>query len=229
MIRRMSRTTRRRKDGPLGRAARALARWFGQGLLVFVPTVGTVYAVWLVLSWLDSLIGVPIPGLGLVLTLAIILATGFVATNVAGQAVIAIVERGIQKLPLVNVLYSSIKDLLGAFVGDKKSFDRPAMVSVDEARIVKLFGFVTADRFDDPRLAGHVAVYLPQAYNFAGNVIVVPSDRVEYVDADPTQFMAFVVSGGVSAMSGAKTVMDTGTLERTRASQTTIERPGGER
>lgn len=199
-----------------------MARWFGQGLLVFVPTVGTVWTVWVVLSWLDSLIGVGIPGLGLVLTLVLILVTGFVTSNVAGQAAINVLERGFAHLPVVSVLYSSIKDLLGAFVGDKKSFDRPVMVAMDAAGALKVFGFVTCERFDDPRLAGHVAVYLPQAYNFAGNVIVVPRERVERVDADPAQFMAFVVSGGVSAMSGARTVMDASTLGGTRASQTSI-------
>lgn len=199
-----------------------MARWFGQGLLVFVPTVGTVWTVWIVLSWLDSLIGVSIPGLGLVLTVVLILATGFVASNVAGQAAIGVLERGFAHLPVVSVLYASIKDLLGAFVGDKKSFDRPVMVAMDAAGAVKVFGFVTCDRFDDHRLVGHVAVYLPQAYNFAGNVIVVPRERVERVDADPAQFMAFIVSGGVSAMSGARTVMDATTLGGARASQTNV-------
>lgn len=216
----MSSRHRRRKETPLAR----VARWFGQGLLVFVPTVGTLWTVWLVLSWLDSLIGVGIPGLGLVLTLVLILVTGFVASNVAGQAAIGVLERGIAHLPVVSVLYSSIKDLLGAFVGDKKSFDRPAMIALDAAGLVKVFGFVTCDRFDDPRLGGHVAVYLPQAYNFAGNVVLVPRERVEFVDADPAQFMAFIVSGGVSAMQGARTVMDASTLEGTRASSTSIPR-----
>ena len=208
----------RRKEGPVAR----IARWFGQGLLVFVPTVGTVWTVWIVLSWLDSLIGVSIPGLGLVLTLLRILVTGFVASNVAGQAAIGVLERGVAHLPVVSVLYSSIKDLLGACVGDKKSFDRPVMVALDPAGAVKTFGFVTCERFDDVRLGGHVAVYLPQAYNFAGNVIVVPRERVELVDADPAQFMAFIVSGGVSAMGGARTVMDSTTLGGTRASQTSV-------
>ncbi len=211
---------RLRNNDPLARAA----RWFAQGLLVFVPTVGTLYTVWLVLSWLDSLIPVPIPGLGLLLTLLLILLTGFVATQVAGQAAIGVLERAIQHLPVVSVLYASIKDLLGAFVGDKKSFDRPAMVAVDDARQVKLLGFVTAEQFEDPRFNGWVAVYLPQAYNFAGNVIIVPRTRVEFVDADPAQFMAFVVSGGLSRLGGASTVIDTGALGG-RASQTSIDRP----
>ena len=185
-----------------------LAGAFGRGLLVLVPTVGTIYTVWLVLRYIDSALGVPIPGLGLVITLALIVVTGFITSNVIGQAVIRVLENGMKRLPVVSLLYTSLKDLLGAFVGDKKSFDRPAMVSLDAGGTTRVFGFVTCDHFDDVRLAKHVAVYLPQAYNFAGNVIVVPKDRVEYVDAEPAQFMAFVVSGGVSEMSGARTMME---------------------
>lgn len=192
-----------------------LAGAFGRGLLVLVPTVGTLYTIWLVLSWIDSALGVPIPGLGLVITLTLIVVTGFVASNVIGQAVIGAFENGLKRLPVVSLLYTSLKDLLGAFVGDKKSFDRPAMVSLDATGHTKVFGFVTCERFDDVRLSKHVAVYLPQAYNFAGNVIIVPKDRVEYVDAEPAQFMAFVVSGGVSEMSGARTMMDRASLTGT--------------
>lgn len=195
-----------------------LAGYFVRGLVIFVPTVGTLYTVWLVLRWLDSSLGLPFPGLGLLMTLGLILATGFVASNVVGQAAVAAFETGIRHLPLVSLLYSSLKDLLGAFVGDKKSFDRPAMVTFDSEGKVKALGFVTCDRFDDVRLRGFVAVYLPQAYNFAGNLVIVPKDRVEPVDAEPAQFMAFVVSGGVAAMGGAKTVIDDGSYPRPSAS-----------
>ncbi len=195
---------RRRNDSPAAR----LAGYFGRGLLVFVPTVGTLYSVWLVLSWLDSAIGFPIPGLGLVLTLILIAVIGFLLSNVVGQAALSAFESAIKTLPVVNLLYSSLKDLLGAFVGDKKSFDRPAMVSLDPAGNVRVFGFVTCDKFDDVRLKDMCAIYLPQAYNFAGNVLIVPRAAVELVDADPAQFMAFIVSGGVSAMGGARTVFD---------------------
>lgn len=189
-----------------------IAGYFFRGLVIFVPTVGTLYTVWLVLRWLDSSIGLPFPGLGLLLTLTLILVTGFVVSNVAGQAAVALLESGIAHLPLVSLVYSSLKDLLGAFVGDKKSFNRPAMVSFDAEGKVKAFGFVTCDKFADVRLRGFVAVYLPQAYNFAGNLVVVPRERVESVDAEPAQFMAFVVSGGVASMGGAKTMLDDGSF-----------------
>jgi uncharacterized membrane protein len=198
--------------------SQALAGYFARGLLVFVPVVATLYSVWLVLSWLDERLRMPFFGLGLALTLALILVTGFVASNVAGQAFVGLLESAIKNLPLVNLLYTSIKDLLGAFVGDKKSFDQPVMVALDAAGDVKTFGFVTCTKFDDVRLKGWVSVYLPQAYNFAGNVIVVPASRVQTVDADPAQFMAFIVSGGVASMGGARTMIDDGTFAGTRLS-----------
>lgn len=192
--------------------SKILTGYFVRGLLIFVPTVGTVYTVWLVLAALDSTLNLSIPGAGLLLTMVLILVTGFVASNVVGQAFVAFLESGIRHLPLVNLLYTSIKDLLGAFVGDKKTFDRPAMIALDGAGKVKVFGFVTCNAFEDVRLKGWVAVYLPQAYNFAGNVILVPKEAVEAVDADPAQFMAFIVSGGVAAMGGARTMIDDGTF-----------------
>ncbi len=185
-----------------------LARYFGRGLLVFVPFVGTIYTIWLVLSYLDGAFGLPIPGLGLLATLLSIVLIGFLLSNVVGQAALEAFERAIQALPVVSLLYRSLKDLLGAFVGDKKSFDRPAMVALDAEGRVRVFGFVTCDTFHDPELAGMCAIYLPQAYNFAGNVLIVPKRAVSPVDADPAQFMAFVVSGGVSAMDGARTRID---------------------
>ncbi|MFN7701530.1 MAG: DUF502 domain-containing protein [Deltaproteobacteria bacterium] len=195
---------RRRHDSPAAR----LAGYFGRGLLVFVPTVGSLYTLWLVLSYLDSAVGFPIPGIGLVLTVCLIVLIGFLLSNVLGQAVLDAFEGGIRALPVVSLLYTSLKDLLGAFVGDKKSFDRPAMVALDAAGTVKVFGFVTCDRFDDVRLKDMCAIYLPQAYNFAGNILIVPKAAVELVDAEPAQFMAFIVSGGVSAMGGARTQFD---------------------
>ena len=88
-----------------------LAGYFVRGLLVFVPTVGTLYTVWLVLAFLDEAIGLAVPGVGLLLTLTLILVTGFVVSNVVGQAAIGMLERGIGHLPLVSLLYSSLKSV----------------------------------------------------------------------------------------------------------------------
>ncbi len=195
-----------------------LAKTFFKGLLVVVPLVFTVWAVYWVVKVIDDVVGAPFPGLGLLITLAVITFVGILASNVVGDRVIAALEKGIARLPVVKLLYSSVKDLMGAFVGDKKSFDRPVMVRLSPDEAIKALGFVTCSHFDDPKLDGHVAVYLPQSYNFAGNLVVVPRERVESIDADGAQFMAFIVSGGVASMHAASTVMDEELIAKVRAS-----------
>lgn len=187
---------------------KTIAKHFFQGLLVFVPIVGSISVVGWVLKKLDGLYPLPYPGLGIAILLVVIVLLGFLTSNVVGRTVVEWTEAGVKRLPVVNLLYSSLKDLLGAFVGDKRSFDKPVMVRLFGDEGVRVFGFVTCDRFDDVRLAGHVAVYLPQSYNFAGNLLIVRREQVEPVDADSAQFMAFIVSGGVAEMRGAKTVFD---------------------
>ncbi len=188
---------------------KTLAKHFFSGLLVFVPVVGSITVVLWVLKVLDDLYPLSVPGLGLAITVVLITLLGFLTSNVVGRKVIEGLEAGMKRLPVVSLLYSSLKDLLGAFVGDKRSFDKPVMVSVSPD--VRVFGFVTCDHFDDVRLEGHVAVYLPQSYNFAGNLLIVHKERVQPVDADSAQFMAFIVSGGVAEMRGARTMSDEGT------------------
>jgi uncharacterized membrane protein len=191
---------------------KTIAKHFFQGLLVFVPVVGSISLVLWVLNWLDDLYPLPVPGLGLALTLVVITLLGFLTSNVVGQRLLEWVEAGMKRLPIVNLLYSSLKDLLGAFVGDKRSFDKPVMVDLFPEQGIRVFGFVTCAHFDDVRLSGHVAVYLPQSYYFAGNILIVKRELVQPVDADSAQFMAFIVSGGVAEMRAAKTVFEDGHL-----------------
>jgi len=192
---------------------RIIVRGFFKGLLIVVPIAVTAYVLWFVVTMLDDLLArafqadaSPFPGFGLLVVAVATTLVGLLASNVIGRKAVEFMEKGFSNLPVVKIVYGSIKDLMGAFVGDKKSFDRPVMVQVAEG--MRVFGFVTCSRFDDPKLYDHVAVYLPQSYNFAGNLIVVHKKRVEPIDADGAQFMAFVVSGGVSEMSAARTMID---------------------
>ncbi len=107
-------------------------------------------------------------------------------------------DRGINRLPLVKMIYTSIKDLINAFVGEKKSFNKPVLVRLSPESNVQVIGFVTRDSLDRFGLAGSVAVYLPQSYNFAGNLIIVPREQVSPLEADSGRVMAFIVSGGVT-------------------------------
>jgi uncharacterized membrane protein len=186
---------------------RTLTRSFAQGLLVLAPVGITIWVVYFTVTTLDSWLGTSIPGLGIVIAAAGITLIGYLAGNVVGTKLISWLELGLQRVPLIRILYNSLRDLFGAFVGSKRKFDKPVAVEVNDHGL-KVFGFLTSERFDDPQLAGHVSVYLPESYNFAGNLIIVPRERVHRLDADGAEFMAFIMSGGVTDMNAARTVID---------------------
>jgi uncharacterized membrane protein len=100
----------------------------------------------------------------------------------------------------VRLLYSSTRDLLNAFVGEQRRFDKPVLVTLGGATGARVFGFLTQESVDTFGVTESVTVYVPQSYGFAGNLIVVPLARVERINADSAHVMAFIISGGVTAL-----------------------------
>ena len=179
-----------------------LINYFLKGLVIFVPMVLTVVLLILTFTRLDAVLrrffGVSVPGIGILLTVILIIAIGFVASNFLGKKLFALVEKVFQGLPLVKLLYSAVKDMIEAFAGEKKSFDKPVIATIAPGGAAKVIGFVTQESLENLGLSDHVAVYLPQSYNFAGNVILFPKDAVKPLSIESSQAMTFIVSGGVS-------------------------------
>jgi len=170
--------------------------YFIKGLLVFVPAALTVALIIWVINKFDALFNLRVPGLGFAITVVLITLIGFLASNYFGQKIFALIDRVFARLPIVKMLYSAIKELLLAFAGEKRSFDKPAIVELTSDG-PKVVGFITREDLDILSLSGHVAVYLPQSYNFAGQVLLIPSERVKPLDMDSSKAIAFIVSGGV--------------------------------
>ena len=122
---------------------------------------------------------------------------GMITSTVLTRWVVTLMDRFFEKVPGAKIIYSAIKDLMEALVGEKKKFDRPVAVRIMEGG-PEAIGFITRENLpwaDDP---GKIAVYFPQSYNFAGQVLLFPKDRVRALEAEPAEVMKFVVSGGVS-------------------------------
>ena len=193
------------------RPFRILAKYFFRGLIVVVPIAVTAIAVSFIFveidTWinLEPLLNRKLPGAGVVLTAVVITFVGFLASNFATRWMFQALEGLLEHTPLVKLVYTSLKDIVGAFVGEKKKFNRPVLVALTKGGDVATIGFVTRNGLTDLGLADHVAVYVPQAYNIGGNVVVVPSDRVKPLDADPAKVMTFIVSGGVTGELGETT------------------------
>lgn len=175
-----------------------LTKYFFEGLIFLVPTLVTGYAIYFMFAKVDGLFRFEVPGLGFVVTIVTITVIGFIASNLLTRRLVALVDRTVRRLPLVRMIYTSVKDLTGAFVGEKKRFDKPVLVRLAQGSEVQLIGFVTAESLGIYGLPESVAVYLPQSYNFAGNLIIVPKEQVTPLRAESGQVMAFIVSGGVT-------------------------------
>lgn len=184
---------------------RRLLAYFLRGVVLTAPLVVTAYVCYRIFVGIDGWLGLPVRGAGFVVTVAVITLAGFLASTILARSLVAVLDRVVNRLPFVRLLYSSTRDLLNAFVGEQRRFDKPVLVSLYPGGAARAFGFVTQESLAHFGLEGHVAVYLPQSYNFAGSLLVFPASSVVPLRADSADVMAFIVSGGVAGAGGSAT------------------------
>lgn len=194
----------------MNKIGRALLNYLIKGLLIVLPIALSIYIViWAVTtvdSWLNvnNILGVDpttgasrnIPGLGLSLVITLILVAGIFVTNFVTEPMYNWFNRWMNRLPLLNFIYSSIKDLAEAFVGDEKKFNHPVLVEFQEG--IKRIGFLTQGDLATIGLPGECVVYFPFSYSFAGQVCVVNREKITDLNMSAPDAMKLVVSGGVS-------------------------------
>ena len=170
---------------------------FLRGLLLLVPMAAAIYVVVYLYNFLDNLIPIVknIPGLSFVLVVLFITMVGSFARRY-NTGMINWFENIIKDIPLLNLVYSSIKDLMTYFMGEKKKFNKPVLVKV-ESSLYKP-GFVTSNDLKEIGLPGKVSVYLPHSYNFSGNVFITDKKNVVPLKNSSSDVMKYIVSGGIS-------------------------------
>ncbi|MDB5120348.1 MAG: hypothetical protein JWN56_1566 [Sphingobacteriales bacterium] len=194
----------------MNRIFKSILNYLVKGGLVVLPLGAAIFfIVWLVAKidsalnlsdtiWVDQA-GNPIyiPGLGILTILLILLIAGVIVTNFVTEPIYNWFHRWLNRLPILNFIYSSIKDLTEAFVGDEKKFNEPVLVDINGAGLKKI-GFLTQKDLSKIGLPGDVAVYFPFSYSFAGQVCIVRIEQVQVLNMSASEAMKFVVSGGVS-------------------------------
>ena len=197
----------------MNKLIKELVNYFIKGLLVVVPIGLTVYfVIWAVKSidatlnlsdmiWLDPKTGksLYIPGLGLLSVIVLIMLAGLFVTSFITQPIYNWIERWLKRFPVFNFIYGSIKDFTEAFVGDEKKFDKPVLIDMNETGVKKI-GFLTQKDLKKIGLPGEVAVYVPFSYSFAGQLYIVPADKVKPLKMKASEAMKMAVSGGVSQL-----------------------------
>jgi uncharacterized membrane protein len=189
---------------------RTLINYFLRGLLFVFPVFATIYIIVILVNWANSLFNdllfdwlpVHIPGLGLITAILIIIFLGFLVSRVVTQPFFRSLERLMGRTPFIKIIYSALKDLAEAFVGDQKKFNKPVLVTFFEG--VDRIGFVTEENLDRIGINNRVTVYCPHSYNFSGNLFLVHPDKVKPLNVSPADAMKFAVSAGVTHLSPDK-------------------------
>lgn len=182
--------------------------YFIRGLVLVAPLYATALIIWTGVEFLDNIIPINIPisdnrmvylpGLGVLIIILGIILLGFFFSTIIPQSFFKFTEGFMRRIPLVSLIYYSLKDLILAFVGDKKKFNQPVLVTMYKETGIKKIGFITQTDLSHLKIADHVAVYMPLSYALSGELFIVPAEHVTPLDARSTDVMKMLVSGGVS-------------------------------
>lgn len=183
----------------LRRHARRLWQYFLHGLIVVAPLAVTIATLHWVFAWIDGWLQpyVRWPGAGFALVLLLVLFAGWISSFFVVGRLFELFESWLERMPGVKFIYTSVRDFFEAFAGRKRRFNRSVLVNVF-AEDVWLVGFLTDEdlqRFDLE--AEFVSVYVPQAYNIAGQLYLVRRRRVRLLEQlESAEAMKYAVTGG---------------------------------
>lgn len=175
-----------------------LINFFLKGLLVCIPILLTYYVVSKIVISIDKFIPVNIPGIGFIIVLVGVTFLGWFGSSIISKPVFNLLDDFLSSLPFIKIIYTSVKDLMEAFVGEKKKFSKPVIVLISEG--VYKPGFITQDDLFEIHLPGLVGVYFPHSYAFSGNLFFVEKNKIKLFEGNSTDFMKFIVSGGVTEL-----------------------------
>jgi uncharacterized membrane protein len=188
-----------------------LIGYFLQGLLYITPIAVTIYAIVFSFTWIDDLLrdlvifqegglleNFSFPGLGIIIIVFVVTLIGFVGQRLISAPLISLVEAILDKAPVIKVIYTSVKDLMSAFVGKDRKFDQPVIVRLDTSNIIQRMGFITNSDLSEIGLPDKMSVYFPSSYGVLGELVIVPKENVTLIDANNTDVMKFIISGGVT-------------------------------
>lgn len=182
---------------------RLFLRSFIQGLIIIGPFAITVWIIWSIVFSIDNIIpsiSEKFPGL---IFFTVIFGTTFIGyfgnKFIIGRLIVDGIDYVLEHIPGIKFIYTSLKDVLGSFVGDKKKFNVPVWVKTNETPEIWRIGFLTQSDMSVVHLDQMVAVYLPHSYAVSGWVIITKYNNIKEVTGmSAAEAMKFAVSGGVA-------------------------------
>jgi uncharacterized membrane protein len=193
-----------------------LFQYFLQGVLIIAPITITIYTIYWVVSSIDNLIPIFYTksadgrfvvqnyGLGFLIIILAICLIGYLSSFFIKLKMFSLFEAMMAKTPGIRFIYTTVKDFFEAFAGEKKKFNKPVLANIDDNDVWRV-GFITQEEVKDFHFIDYVAVYIPASYSIAGNVYLLPRNRVKPItNINATDAMKFAISGGVTHIEEIK-------------------------
>jgi len=181
--------------------SRKLFAYLINGLVLALPVYITGYVLYTIFTSLDRVLPIEhkYPVLGIVILLLSLIILGFLGAKIINEQIRNRFSKFLDRIPFIKTIYKSITDMLGAFVGNKKRFNKPVLVRLSKDHEVEVIGFVTDEDLQEigEAEAGKVGVYIPMSYSFSGHLVIVPRSNVKLITGNSLELMKYVVSGGV--------------------------------
>lgn len=179
---------------------KTVLRFLIQGLIILAPIGITAYVLYWLFDKVDRILRpyVDIPGLGFVIILLFVILVGWISSFFLMGSFLSFFDQWMERAPGIKFIYSSTKDFFEAFAGDKKKFGQPILANAF-AEDVWIVGFLTDEEMQKFELgANMVSVYVPQAYHWAGQLFILPREKVKKIEKlTPGEAMKYAVTGGV--------------------------------
>lgn len=189
-----------------------ILRFFIQGLIILAPIGITGYVLYQLFTAVDSILRpyVNIPGLGFVIIILFVILVGWVSSSFLMGSFLNFFDQWMERTPGIKFIYTSTKDFFEAFAGDKRKFNQSVLASVF-AEDVWIIGFLTDEEMQKFDMGANiVAVYVPQAYNFAGQLYILPREKVKKIEKITAgEAMKYAVTGGVVDLDAERKVETT--------------------
>jgi uncharacterized membrane protein len=190
-----------------------IMNYFFQGLLLTAPITITFVVIIQMILWIDELIPVhlpinipgltsfEIPGIGIIVLFVIITVVGYFASTLVANPIFNVVEKLLGRIPFLKIIYTSMKDLVEAIMGEKKRFTKSVLVTVNQNPVIQRIGFITEENLTRLGIESNkIAVYLPFSYGFNGQLVIIDAGNITELQVSGSEMMKFIISGGVTEL-----------------------------
>jgi uncharacterized membrane protein len=192
-----------------------LRRYFVAGLLVWIPLGITLWVLKILVELMDesllllpnayrseALFGFHVPGLGIILTVAIVLTTGALAANFFGKKLLALGDSALGRIPIVRSIYGGVKQISDTlFSPEGKAFRRAVLVRYPHAGAWTVALVTGTPQHEVAGILGHeqISVFIPTTPNItSGFFLIVPRSETIELDMTVDAALKYIISMGVA-------------------------------